>query len=381
MSKPDYYDVLGVTKTASLDELKSAYRKLALKYHPDRNPGDAEAEQKFKEAAEAYGVLSDADKRARYDRFGHDGLRGSGMPGGGQGFSSFEDIFEAFGFGDIFGGRGGRGRRGGGPSFGTIAGEDLRVRMPLTLEEIATGVEKSIELKRYVACVECEGYGSPKAEGVTDCLNCGGTGEIRQVTRSILGQMMNVAQCPRCSGEGKVVTDPCRNCDGDGRVRSRERETIEIPAGVSDGNYIQMRGGGNAGLHGGPTGDLTIMIEELDHEHFVRDGNDINFEVIIGFPTAALGGEVPVPTLDGVSMLEIEPGTAPGTLLRMKGKGLPELNSSRVGDQIVRVDIAVPSKLDDEERSLLERLSEMPNMNGSAKGGKGFFHRVKEVFS
>ena len=383
MSRPDFYETLGVQRDASLNEIKSAYRKMALKHHPDRNPGDAEAEAAFKEAAEAYSVLSNADKRARYDQFGHDGMRGAGgMPGGGAGFSSFEDIFEAFGFGDVFGGGRGSSRgRSAGPSFGQIPGDDLRIRLALTLEEIATGVEKTIDLKRMVACVECEGLGAVSTDDVVDCVNCGGAGHVRQVTRSLLGQMVNVTKCPRCEGEGRVVTDACRNCDGEGRLQSRERETVDIPAGVSDGNYIQMQNGGNAGRHGGPAGDLTILIEEAEHEHFERNGNDILFDLTVRFPPAALGGEVPVPTLEGVSMLDIDAGTQPGTRLRMKGKGIPELNSSRVGDEIVRIIIDVPNRLNDDERDLLEQLAGMPNMKAETRENRGFFDRMKEVFS
>ena len=253
--------------------------------------------------------------------------------------------------------------------------------MKLTLEEIASGVEKTLKIKRYVECVECEGVGSTQENGVIDCLECGGAGQVRQVSRSIFGQMVNVTECPRCKGEGKVVTAPCGNCDGDGRLRKQESESVDIPAGVSEGNYIQIGGGGNAGPHGGPAGDLTVLIEEEEHEHFVRHGNDILHELTITFPIAALGGEIEVPTLEGLSMLEIDPGTQPDALLRMKGKGLPELNSSRVGDQIVRVSLVVPTKLNDEEKEMLTVLSATPNVGRVERGGRGFFDKMKEVFS
>lgn len=384
MTRRDYYEILGVERNATQGELKSAYRQLALKYHPDKNPGDAEAEARFKEAAEAYAVLSDADKRARYDRFGHDGLRGAagGGAGGFQGMN-VEDIFEAFGFGgfgDIFGGGRGGGAQSG-PAFGRIRGSDLRIRIPLTLEEIADGVEKTLTIKRMVSCIECEGKGTTASDGVVDCMQCGGLGQVRQVSRSLFGQVVNVTECPRCNGEGKVVTNPCGNCDGDGRLRSSEKETIEIPAGVAEGNYIQVPGGGNVGPHGGPAGDLTILITEEEHEHFVRNGNDVLYDLTITFPTAALGAEVEVPTLGGASLLEIEPGTQPGTLLRMKGKGLPELNSGRRGDQLVRIFLSVPTKLTDEERDMLDRLQKSPNVGRVGKHDKGFFERMKEVFS
>ena len=382
MTERDYYEILGVSKGASEAEIKSAYRKLALKYHPDKNPDDSQAEANFKEAAEAYAILSDKDKRARYDRFGHAGVRGgNGGFGGGGGFSNFEDIFEAFGFGDIFGGRRGEGH-GGGPTFGRIPGADIRVRLPLTLEEIATGVEKTISLKRKSRCPECDGKGTTASDGLAECNQCQGAGKMRQVSRSFFGQVVNVVPCDKCEGEGKVVVKPCSLCDGEGRVRSEEKEKIEIPAGVADGNYLSLRGKGHAGLHGGPSGDLTVLIEEKEHEHFVRNGNDVVYELMISYPQAALGGDVPVPTLSGTSMMEIEPGTQPGALLRMRNKGIPELNSSRVGDQIVRVSVAVPKKLNDEERETLERLAEMPNINAiNNKEGKGFFERMKEVFS
>ena len=382
MTERDYYEILGVGKGAPEAEIKSAYRRLALKYHPDKNPDDPEAEANFKEAAEAYAVLSDKDKRARYDRFGHAGVRGGngGFGGGFEGFSNFEDIFEAFGFGDIFGGR--RSSRGSGPTFGRVSGNDIRIRLPLTLEEIATGVEKRVSLKRKSRCPECDGNGTTASDGLLNCDQCGGAGQVRQISRSLFGQVANIAPCGKCQGEGKIVVKPCRLCDGEGCVRSEEKETIEIPAGVSDGNYLTLRGKGNAGLHGGPSGDLTVLIEEQEHEHFVRNGNDVIYELGLSYPQAALGSEVPVPTLSGTSMIEIEPGTQPGSLLRMRHKGIPELNSSRVGDQIVRVSLSVPKKLNDEEREMLERLAEMPNINaGNSKEGKGFFERMKGVFS
>lgn len=382
MAQRDYYEVLGIERTASDAEIKSAYRKLALKYHPDKNPNNPEAEAKFKEAAEAYSVLSNGDKRARYDRFGHDGVRGAGGAGGGgfEGFSNFEDIFSAFGFGDIFGG--GRGGRSAGPSFGRMPGNDLRVRLPLTLEEIATGVTKTISLRRMVACSDCDGLGANSPSGVVDCDQCGGAGQVKQVSRSLFGQVVNVAACPKCQGEGRVVVDACHTCKGAGRIQADVEETLEVPAGVSDGNYISMHGKGNVGPHGGPAGELTVLIEEVEHEHFTRNGNDVVFDLTISYPQGALGAEIPVPTLTGTSVIEIEPGTQPGSLLRMKGKGIPMLNSSRKGDQIVRISVAVPTRLNDDERELLERLKDMPNVgNVDGKSGKGFFERMKEVFS
>ncbi len=359
--------------------IQAAYRALMRRYHPDADPS-VEAAERAQAVNAAYAVLGDPDKRARYDRFGHAGVRGNGGGGGFEGFTNFEDIFEAFGFGDIFGGRRSEGR-GNGPMFGRIPGSDIRVRLSLTLEEIAAGVEKTISLKRQIRCPDCDGQGSTESDGVETCNQCGGAGQVRQVSRSFFGQVVNVVPCTKCQGEGKVVVKPCSLCEGEGRVRSEEKEQIEIPAGVSDGNYLSLRGKGNAGLHGGPPGDLTVLIEEERHEHFVRNGNDVVYDLTISYPQAALGGEVPVPTLAGISMMEIEPGTQPGSLLRMRGKGIPELNSSRVGDQIVRVTISVPKRLNDEEREILERLAGMPNVGPTeGKEGKGFFERMKGVF-
>lgn len=382
MTQRDYYEILGVGRTATEAEIKSAYRKLALQYHPDKNPDNPESEAMFKEVSEAYAVLSNADKRARYDRFGHEGMRGSGG-GNGAGFGGFtnvEDIFSSM-FGDIFGGMRGESRSAG-PKFGRVPGSDLRVRLPLTLEEISTGVEKTLSIRRMVSCYECNGLGAASPDAVVDCDQCGGSGQIRQVSRSIFGQVVNVTACNKCGGEGKVVKDACHVCKGEGRIQTEEKETIGVPAGVSDGNYISIPGKGNVGRHGGPAGDLTVLIEETPHQHFIRNGNDVIYDLTISYPRAALGGEVPVPTLGGLSMVEIESGTQPGTLLRMKGKGIPVLNSSRKGDQIVRVTVAVPSRLNEEEREMLERLVDSPNVGKTGeKEGKGFFERMKEVFS
>ncbi len=381
MEKRDYYEVLGVSRGASEDEIKSAYRRKALEFHPDRNP-DPEATERFKECQEAYEVLRDADKRARYDRFGHEGMRGGGRDFGG--FSNIDDIFSAFGFGDMF--SGGGATRSSGPMFGRQPGSDLKIRLPLTLEEIATGVTRTVTVRRMMPCESCGGLGAESSAGVEDCRHCGGSGEVRQVQRSIFGQMVNIAQCPVCAGEGRVVTDACKVCRGEGRVQSETREEIEVPAGVSDGNYIPIRGHGNAGRHGGPHGDLIVMLEEKDHEQFTRNGNDVMYDLVISYPQAALGDEVEVPTLNGTSAVKVEAGTQPGTLLRMRGKGIPFLHSSRRGDQIVRVTVHIPTRLRDEERTLLEQLGSMPNIipkredSKSARRG-GFFDKMKGVFS
>lgn len=378
MQKRDYYEILGVERNAGEAELKSAYRKLALKYHPDRNPGDAESEAKFREAAEAYEVLSNPDKRARYDRFGHDGMRqGQDF----QGFSNINDIFSAFGFGDIFGG----GSQQRGPSFGRQPGSDLKVRLPLTMEEIGTGVEKTITIRKMVSCSTCSGRGTESPGDVTDCPSCNGSGEMRQVSRSIFGQFINVTTCSNCQGEGKIIKSPCATCHGEGRVQGEATEVLEVPAGVSDGNYIPLRGRGNAGRHGGPAGDLIVLIEEKEHKHFVRNGNDIVYDLAVTYPQAALGAEIEVPTLGGTSEITIEPGTQPGTLLRMRGKGIPYLHTDRRGDQIIRVNVNIPTKLTDEERALLEQLSAMPNVGSATKKKEsekgGFFEKMKAAFT
>ncbi|MBS1910380.1 MAG: molecular chaperone DnaJ [Bacteroidetes bacterium] len=382
MDKRDYYEVLGVGRDAADSDIKAAYRRLAMQYHPDKNPDNPEAEERFKEAAEAYEVLSNADKRARYNQFGHRGMHA------GQDyhpFSNMDEIFSAFGgnsiFEEFFGG--GRRRSGGGHAQ---PGSDLKIRLPLTLEEIASGIEKTIIIKKMVNCSDCGGRGTPTPEGVIACTVCGGSGEVRQITRSIFGQMINVAPCSNCSGEGRVVKEPCKTCRGEGRVQGEARETIDIPAGVSDGNYIPLRGKGNVGRRGAPAGDVIVLIEEKPHKHFARNGNDVIYDLTVSYPQAALGADVEVPTLTGASVITIEPGTQPGALLRMRDKGIPQLNSNRRGDQIVRVNLHIPTRLNEEERELLRNLSNGPNIAAPARDKKdgskgGFFSKVKEAFS
>ena len=386
----DYYEILGVERTVSADGLKKAYRKLALQYHPDRNPDDADAEAKFKEAAEAYEVLSNPDKRARYDRFGHAGVR-NGAGGGGAGFQDINDIFSAFSdifgggsgtiFEDIFAGAGGgRARRGQGRR-----GSGLRIQLPLTLEEIAEGVEKKIKVRKFVACEVCEGSGAEGGSaGYSTCGTCNGVGEVRQVSRTVFGQFVNVQACPTCHGEGRIVENKCGNCGGEGRVRGEETIAIPVPAGVMEGNYLTMRGAGNAGIRGGAAGDLRVEIEELPSEAFVRDGLDIYHDVHISFPDAALGTDVEVPTLKGRARLEIDPGTQPGKILRMKGRGLPELQGSRRGDQMVRIHVWTPRDMTSEERDIMEQLRESPSFAPRPEESpdrKSFFSRVKDVFT
>jgi molecular chaperone DnaJ len=380
MQKRDYYEILGVSRSASESEIKAAYRKLAIKYHPDKNPDNPETEELFKEATEAYEVLSDGDKRARYDRFGHDGMKA------GQdfhGFGNINDIFSAFGssiFGDMFGQQ-----RSSGPSFGLQPGSDMKLRLPLTLEEIATGVEKTLAIRRMVRCETCDGLGASSRSDIHDCRQCDGTGEVRQVQRSVFGQFINIAACNNCNGSGRTISKPCSSCRGEGRVQGESRETIQVPAGVSDGNYIPLRAKGHAGPNGGPAGDLIILIEEKEHEHFVRNGNDVVYDLYVSYPEAALGAEIEVPTLHGNAVISIEPGTQPGMLLRMRSKGIPHLHSERRGDQIVRVNLQVPTRLSAEEREALERLRDMPNVGhaGVRKESErsGFFEKMKGVFS
>jgi molecular chaperone DnaJ len=377
MSKKDYYEVLGVNRNVSKDELKKAYRKLALKYHPDRNPDDKSAEEKFKEAAEAYEVLNDDDKRAKYDRFGHDGLRGGGQAGFtdiNDIFSHFSDIFGGFSMfdNDIFGGGGRTGRR---RSHTGMPGSDLKITIKLTLEEIAEGVSKKLKVKKLVKCDDCKGTGAEAGTSIKSCPVCHGSGEVRQVTRSVFGQFVNITTCSNCNGEGTVVDTPCKKCMGDGRILNEATVTINIPAGVSSGSYMTMSGEGNVGKRGGPAGDLLVIFEELEHEHFHRDGDDILYDLLLTYPEVVLGTEIEVPTLGGKAMLKIEGGTPAGKLLKMKDKGIKHLNHSGRGDQIVRVNVYIPKKLSPEEKELLQKLSEMPGFKTVNKDHKGFFSK------
>ncbi len=382
MAQRDYYEVLGVERSAGEAEIKKAYRKLAMQYHPDRNKGDADAEAKFKEVGEAYSVLSDADKRARYDRFGHAGLGGAaGGPGGFGGgvdidpFEIFSSIFGGMGFGDIFGGAGGgqRGRR-------TMKGRDLRVDLAVTLEEVAEGVTKKIKVNRYERCVECGGSGARDRTATETCPTCRGAGEVRQVTRSLLGQMVNVSTCPTCNGRGEVVKDPCQVCHGEGRNKNASTIEINVPAGVEKGNYMTMRGEGHAGPHGGPSGDLIIVFDIKKHDQFERHGDDLLYGLHISIPQAVLGGEVEVPTLNGSVEVDIPSGTQAGKILRLRGKGLRHLNSSGKGDLLVQVNVYIPTKLSSEEREVFESLKDMDGVQPPKDGDHSFFQKVKNAF-
>lgn len=384
MAKRDYYEVLGVGRNADKDELKKAYRKLAMQYHPDRNPGNKEAEEKFKEAAEAYEILSHDDKKAKYDRFGHDGLRGnSGFSS--QGFTDINDIFSHFS--DIFGGGGGsifddffgggsqRGRR---RRSGGTPGADLRVTLKLNLEEIASGISKKIKIKKQVKCDQCGGTGAEKSSSLKTCPVCNGAGEVKSVSRSVFGQFVNITTCNNCNGEGTVIDTPCRKCMGDGRFNDEVLLNIDVPAGVHEGNYMTLRDQGNAGKRGGPNGSVIVVFEETPHKNFMRDEDDVIYNLFINYPQAALGTEAEVPTLNGKAVLKIDSGTQPGKFLKMKGKGIKHLNSSGTGDQIVKINVAVPHKVNSKEKELLEQLAEMPNVKDSSKEQeKGFFKRFK----
>jgi molecular chaperone DnaJ len=390
MAKRDYYDILGVSRGASEDEIKKAYRKMAIKYHPDKNPGDAAAEESFKEAAEAYEVLSKPDKRQRYDQFGHAANASSPNGGsyGGQGMN-MDDIFSQFG--DIFGGGGGSpfegffggggGRQQGGGGRRVARGSNLRIKVRLTLEEIANGVEKKIKVNKQVLCGTCDGTGAKDKSSFSTCKTCGGSGAVRRVTNTILGQMQTTSTCPTCNGEGSTITSKCTVCHGDGVVRGEETISINIPAGVSEGMQLSMSGKGNAAPRGGMPGDLIILIEEIPHETLKRDGNNVIYDMHVNFVDAALGTSIEVPTIDGKAKIKIEPGTQGGKILRLKGKGVPEVNSYHRGDQLVHINIWTPKALSREERDMLEKLQSSPNFKPSpGKNEKSFFERMKEYF-
>lgn len=387
-NKRDYYEVLGVSKTATADELKKAYRKLAIKYHPDKNPGDKEAEEKFKEAAEAYDVLSNAEKRQRYDQFGHN-MGPQGFPGGGSyGFSaggmSMEDIFSAFG--DIFGGHAGFNFGGnfGGATGGRRArqrrGDDLRITLKLSLEDIAKGINKTLKLKSYVKCDHCKGTGAKDGNSFTTCATCNGTGHVQRTQQTIFGPQVAMAVCPSCNGEGKTVKEKCSHCNGTGVEHKEQVVSFEIPAGVSDGMVLTVKGKGNAPMHGGINGDLLVVVEEIKHPELLRDGNDVVYNLMLDFPTAALGGSVEIPTIGGRARLKIAPGTQPGKILRLRGKGLPSYDGYGKGDQLVNVMVYVPENLNDEEKKLIEELGKSESVKPSEAVKKSIFSKLRHIF-
>lgn len=388
--KRDYYEVLGVDKNVNADDLKKAYRKLALKYHPDRNPGDKAAEEKFKEAAEAYDVLSDPEKRKKYDQFGFN-MGPQGFPGGGEGgFGGFhtggfsmEDIFAQFG--DIFGG-GGFGGFGGAAGMGggrrtrprQRRGSDLRIRVKMALEEIATGTTKTLKIPTYVKCEHCNGTGAKDGVAFATCHTCHGTGVINRIQQTPFGAMQSEAVCPDCDGQGKTITERCTYCNGQGVERKDVTVSFKIPAGVEDGMTLTMRGKGNAPAHGGVNGDLLVVIEEIKHPELIRDGNDVIYNLMLDIPTATLGGKVEVPTITGRVRLTIQPGTQPGKILRLRGKGLPGENGQ--GDELINVMVYIPEKLSDGERSAIQSLQNSPNMEPTAAEKHRIFSKLKHIF-
>ncbi len=390
MAKRDYYEVLGVAKGATADEIKKAYRKKAIQYHPDKNPGDKAAEDKFKEAAEAYEVLSDDAKRKRYDQFGHQGVGGGAGAGGGFGGGfggqgmSMEDIFSQFG--DIFGGGGGFGGFGGFGSGGRSSarprqskGSDLRVKVKVTLADVAKGVEKKIKVRKAVACSTCHGTGAEHGTSFHTCNTCHGTGTITRMQNTMFGSMQQQDVCPTCHGRGKIIDRACPVCDH-GVRQEEEIITLKIPAGVYDGMQLSMAGKGNAAKYGGKPGDLIIVIEELPHEELIRDENDIVFNLLLDFATAALGGSVEVTTIDGKARIKIGAGTQPGKVLRLKGKGLPNVNGYGQGDLLVRVSVYVPEELSDDEKKAIEKLKDAPHFTATEKVKKSIFSKLKHMF-
>ena len=383
MAKRDYYEVLGVDKNASASDIKKAYRKLAIQYHPDKNPDNKEAEEKFKEAAEAYSVLSDPDKKARYDQFGFEGVSGAG---GGSGFGGagmdINDIFSMFG--DIFGGRGGFG--GGFGGFGGSSagparhrGSDQSVKVKLTLQEIANGVTKKFKLKKYVPCTHCNGSGAENG-AVETCPDCKGTGRVVRTQQSFFGMMRSEVACPRCNGQGKIIKNKCQHCNGDGIMMGEEIVEVNIPAGVYEGMQLSMRGKGNAGKYNGIPGDLLILVEEEKHPTLVRDENDLIYSLLLDIPTAALGGFAEIPTIDGKAKVTIDPGTQPGKVLRLRGKGLPSLNGYGKGDIVVNISVYIPEALSKDEKKAIEGFRNSENFRPSESIKEKIFRRFKNFF-
>ena len=378
MAKRDYYEVLGVSKNESADEIKKAYRKLAIKYHPDKNPGDHESEEMFKEAAEAYEVLSDADKRARYDRFGHQGVSGNGFGGGGG--MNMDDIFSHFG--DIFGGGGFDSFFGGSREQQRVyRGSNLRVKVKMKLDEIAHGAEKNLKVKKLVSCSVCKGSGAEDSKSIQTCPTCHGSGQVKRVTNTFLGQMMTSAPCSACNGEGKIITAKCKTCHGQGCVNGEEVINLNIPAGVVDGLQLSVSGKGNAAPKGGIAGDLLVLIEEEEHPLLKRDNLDVVYDLTVNFADAALGTTVDVPTIDGKARITIPPGTPSGKVFKLKDKGIPELQGRHKGDELIYVTVHVPVKLSTEEKAMLEKMKESENFAPQQSAAeKNFFGKVKEMF-
>ena len=377
MEKRDYYEVLGVDKNASANDIKKAYRKLAIQYHPDKNPGDKVAEEKFKEAAEAYSVLSDPDKKARYDQFGHAGLGGAAGGGFNGAGMDMNDIFSMFG--DIFGGGGFGGFGGGASRPMKNRGNDLRVKVKMNLQEISTGITKKFKLKKYVACPHCNGSGA-EGNAMETCPDCKGTGRVVRTQQSFFGMMRTEVACPRCNGEGKIIKNKCPHCNGDGIVMGEEVVEVNIPAGVHDGMQLSMRGHGNAGKRNGIPGDLLIFVEEEQHPTLVRDGNDLIYSLLLDIPTAVLGGQAEIPTIDGKAKITIEPGTQPNKVMRLRGKGLPVINGYGRGDIIVNISIYIPETLSKDEKKAFENFKKSDNFMPSESIKEKIFRRFKNFF-
>ena len=387
MAKRDYYEVLGVDKKASEDEIKKAYRKIAIKYHPDRNPGSKEAEEKFKEAAEAYDVLHDPQKRQQYDQFGFDAGKMGGFGGGFGGDFSMDDIFSMFG--DVFGGRGGFGGFGG---FGGSQrqgtrihrGSDLRLKVKLTLQEIATGTTKKFKVRKDITCPVCHGSGAEGTSGSETCPTCHGQGYVIRTSQSLFGMMQSQSVCPTCHGEGKIIKNKCKHCNGEGVLKGEEVVEINIPAGVAGGMVVNVPGKGNAGKHNGVNGDIQVLVEEEPNDTFVRDGQDVIYNLLLDFPTAALGGQVDIPTIDGQKVrIKIEPGTQPGKTLRLRGKGLPAVQGygRGMGDLIVNISVYVPKTLSRDEKEMLEKMKNSDNFKGDIQTKRSIFDKFRNYFT
>jgi len=390
MAKRDYYDVLGVDKSADESAIKKAYRKKAIKFHPDKNPDNKEAEESFKEAAEAYEILSNAEKKARYDRYGHAGVDpNAGFGGAGGAGMTMDDIFSHFG--DIFGGGG----SGGGDPFSSFfgggggrarsrgeRGKNLRIKVSLSLEEIATGVKKKVKVKKHNTCTTCNGSGAKDSNSVTTCTTCGGRGAVNQIRSTMFGQMQTTVTCPTCNGRGEMVTAKCGSCRGEGVIFSEETLELDIPAGVSEGMQITFRGKGSAGRFGGPNGDLLVVVTEKEHEHFERDGQSLIYDLYVNFADLALGASIEVPTLDGRVKIKIPEGTQAGKIFRLKGKGLPEVQAYGRGDFLIHVNVWTPKKLTSEERKMLQAMRDSDNFNPNPDNqSKGFLGRMKDIFN
>ncbi len=384
-TKRDYYEVLGVDRNADEKAIKSAYRKKAIQYHPDKNPGDKEAEEKFKEAAEAYDVLSNPDKRAKYDQFGHD-MGPQGFPGGAGGFHaggfSMEDIFSQFGdiFGGAFGNMGGFESAGGRTRRRQRRGTDLRIKIKMTLAEIATGVTKTLKIPTLVPDPNCHGTGAKDGTAFHTCPTCNGSGTVIRQQQTMFGISQSAVECPQCHGEGKIITEKCTHCHGEGIVRKEETVSFSIPAGVQDGQTLTMRGKGNAAPHGGANGDLLIVIEEVKHPELIRDGNDIVYNLMLDLPTAALGGSVEVPTISGRARLKIPAGTQPGKVLRLRGKGLPSTDGYGTGDELVNVMVYIPENIGQQEKDAIESLRGKPGVTPDESTKNRIFSKLRHIF-